>query len=120
MDRKPYWPAIPGIVMGIVFLFVGIKFLVPMASNFGSPSFFGLFPLIWVGIVLFGTLRNIWALFNGPPKQLGRSGKHSGYIKEDHHTGSADRLRELDLMRQDGTITQAEYEAKKRNILNEL
>ena len=120
MNRNPNWSALPGIVIGIVFLFIGIKFVVPISGNFNGFSLARVFPFLWVGVVLYSTLRNIWAFFNGPSQRTDRIGNNSRYIKEDNHTGSADRLKELDLMRQDGTITQVEYEAKKQSILNEL
>lgn len=120
MQRRPYWAAIPGIVIGSIMLFMGIKFILPLSGNFGNPSLSNVFPFVWIGIVLVVTMRSIWTLFNGPAPSNNHSYSSHGYIKEDHHTGSADRLRELDLMRQDGTITAEEFEEKKRAILNDL
>ena len=120
MRRKPYWEAIPGIVIGGIFLSMGTKFILPQSHNFSDEPFWSVFPYIWIGIVLVILIRNIWAFFNGPSESNTASYSSNGYIKEDNHTGSADRLRELDLMRQDGTITKEEYEAKKRTILNDL
>lgn len=121
MSRKPFWPALPGILVGIVFLFIGFQFVGTMSSSFSDPPLFAVvFPYVWIGLVLFITLRSIWMLFNGPPSNLNDGHYHNGYIKENRHSGAADRLRELDLMRQDGTVTEDEYLAKKQDILDDL
>ncbi len=120
MKRKPYWAAVPGIIIGIVFLIVGFQFFPPLINGFTDAPLVGkAFPFIWVGIVLVSTIRNIRLLFTGPSQNVGKGYQGGGYIK-DESPGTADRLRELDYMRQDGTITPEEYETKKKEILEKL
>jgi hypothetical protein len=107
---KPSKPAsVLGIVVGIVFIFIGITQVIPMA---------GLFGVLWTLIAVAITGFNVYNLV---------SEKSSGYYEINVDTGKessdqgdfADRLRKVERLYRDGIITEAEYRQKREDILRE-
>lgn len=139
MDRRPYWPALPGILVGLVFVGIGATQLIPMLSiPSGAPLLFQLFPILWIGIALLITIQNVLIFLRGPRSRYGMNPPsqypmgqdpawpNQGYIKDDltpaqdSPPSPSARLLELDEMRRNSLITLEEYNQKKAEILREL
>lgn len=129
MNRRPYWPALIHVIAGIFMLVLGANFMLPLFSA-GISFPFILFPVVWLGMALFFTIRSLMVFWKGPGTSAPRpmSGDYrSPYIKNDPadapppgSPSAAERLRQLDTMRQSGLITDAEFEKKKAAILRDL
>lgn len=110
--------AVVALGMGIF----GLLFLVPMFGSAGGPAG-GVFALLWV-LVTFGMAafygynalsdRGVSLLDVDEPTRSPPS-RPSDVLSADFE----DRLRKLDALRRDGLVTDAEYHAKRAEILAE-
>ena len=112
MKRMRYQPSksqsIFGGIVGLVFCFIGLFIVIPT---------FGLFGIFWTAIAAFITVRN-FAMANGKADM-------GSYVIEDESdsTGTKtaeERLTELQNLYDRRLISTEEYEAKRKEILEEL
>jgi len=123
-----------GLVVGIVFIIMGLGMVIPMTFVSGSP-FFGLFGVAWTGIAVYNTVINAKYLFG--EKDGKNENLFGGYeiTEEDpsFRPDSADhqhitaagldakaRLEQLETLKGAGLLTPEEYAEKRKEILNDL
>lgn len=121
-----------GIVFGIVFLFFGF-FLITgnsdqpagaYAPEPGGSSFMAVFLVIWVivclGIVVYN-LKNLSSYSRRERERIPLTSEDVVEIEQDGGQAMdfAERLRKLEGLRQDGLLSEAEFQAKRRQILEE-
>jgi uncharacterized membrane protein len=103
--------SILGLVVGCIFVCIGIFIVVPT---------FGLFGLLWTGIAIAITAINGINAFS----DKGIATSHIE-IQEDHEEYKSsnsieDRLKKVEDLYQKGYITKEEYEKKRSDILNDI
>lgn len=122
-----------GLVVGVIFVFIGICVLIPstLVSGFFPAVLFG---LAWTGIAIYNVVVNAKVAFGSEEDVKEYFG---GYVvteedsapaapREDHdHIPSMaldaqKRLEQLQNLKNAGLITEAEFTAKRREILEEL
>lgn len=118
--------SIVGIAAGLVFLIFGFIFLTAAPGDAGGGGFVGFFFLIWLvvcgGIVVY----NIRNLATFPAGDKGRIPLTASDVVEivpgpeaAGGNGFAARLRQLESLRKDGLVSEEEFQAKRRQIMDE-
>lgn len=119
MDKRPYWPALLNLGVGLIFIAVGVGRLQTRAGRFeGAPLPFRLFPYLWLGIAVWLCVLSVFRFLRGPKSS--RTEDRGGYIKDEGPRDKALRLKELSDLEQAGLITPEEYERKRHQILDDI
>lgn len=108
--------AIFGGVVGIIFVFIGLFMVIPTFGPFGL-----LWTLMAVGITGMNFYQAFGKGYAGPEIHIEEElGDGSGPQAGPAARNTQERLRELQALYGQGLITQEEYEAKRKEILEEL
>lgn len=103
-----------GFIMGLVFVGIGIFTVIPT---------FGAFGFLWTGFAIVITAMNGINAFGkkGVPTHEIEITSNIGetFSKENSEMNFEEKLRRLKSLKDDGIITQEEYERKKNDILND-
>lgn len=96
-----------GLMVGIIFIVLGFTIVIPQA---------GLFGLLWTGIALMITLINGYNVFSdrGISNYEVNVEEYMTREKEDFEV----KLRKLNKLKNDGVITESEYQKQKEKIFN--
>ena len=112
--------SIPGFIVGLIFVGIGIFFVIPDAGAFG---------FLWTAIAIVITISNGVNAFGSkgiPTEEI--------YIEDDYDHSTfkntekldekemdfEEKLRKLKALKDDGIITDIEYEVKRVEILNNI
>lgn len=93
-----------GMIVGIGFICFGLFVAIPI---------FGLFGLLWTGVAVFITYTNYRNGFTDKPMS-----SYEIDIEDSHSIEN--RLKNLDSLYNQGLITREEYDAKRKEILNDI
>lgn len=126
-----------GLVMGILFIILGVTLVIPMTFQSGIPAI-GLFGIVWTAIAVYNTVINAKVLSgktdeemygsyevtetrsrpSGPAVPAGGEGEH------DHISSvslnAKERLEQLEHLKGAGLLTNEEYRIKREEILRDL
>lgn len=107
---KPSKPqSLMGMIVGVVFVIIGIIFAIPNVGAFG---------LFWTFIALVITISHAYNFFS----EKGISSYEIDTETENINNSEInfdEKLRKLESLRMDGLITQDEYDRKRNEIMNE-
>jgi hypothetical protein len=108
--------SIPGFIGGIVFVLIGIFIAIPN---------FGLFGVFWTIMAIIITATNGINAFSdkGIPTEeiyIESDEYENKNIKEEKELDFEEKLRKLKSLKDDGIISEIEYETKRVEILNQL
>ncbi len=112
--------SIPGFIGGIIFVLIGIFIVIPE---------FGLFGFFWTSMAVGITITNGINVFSekGIPSEeiyIESDGYHDrnfeNNINQEKELDFEEKLRKLKSLRDDGIISEIEYEAKRIEILNKI
>lgn len=103
--KKFNWMAVPGVVVGIFFIWIGI-------SNIAQSPFFYIVWLVISGFSFYRSLR----FFLG----IGDISNYASTSASNDTSGVSERLRELEGLYNQGLITREEFDHKRQKILDEL
>lgn len=101
--------SLPGFIVGIVFVLLGIFAVIPSLGAFG---------IIWTFVAGLITVVNGINVFSEDGIPMGTVITEETEQKPRDNT--RERLEKLEALYRDGLITKIEYEQKRREILNEL
>lgn len=101
--------SLPGFIVGIVFVLLGIFAVIPSSGAFG---------IIWTLVAGLITVVNGINVFSEDGIPMGTVITEETEQKPRDNT--RERLEKLEALYRDGLITKIEYEQKRREILNEL
>lgn len=107
--RPTKMQSLPGFIVGIVFVLLGIFAVIPS---------FGAFGIIWTLVAGLITVFNGINVFSEDGIPMGTVITEETEQKPRDNT--RERLEKLEALYRDGLITKIEYEQKRREILNEL
>lgn len=123
-----------GLVVGILFIFIGVTVVIP-ATLFSGFSPAALFGLVWTGMAVYTTVINAKVVFGKEEETRDYFGGYTITEEEptpksaagethDHIPSMAldaqKRLEQLENLRSAGLVTEEEYKEKRREILNDL
>lgn len=108
--------SIPGFIGGIVFVLIGIFMAIPT---------FGLFGVFWTIMAIVITVTNGINVFSdkGIPTEeihIESDEYENRVIKEGKELDFEEKLRKLKSLKDDGIISEFEYETKRVEILNQI
>lgn len=108
--------SIPGFIGGIVFVLIGIFMVIPN---------FGLFGVFWTIVAIIGTVTNGINIFSdkGIPTEeiyIESYEEENKNIKDEKELDFEEKLRKLKSLKDDGIISEFEYETKRVEILNQI
>lgn len=95
--------SVMGLILGLVMLAIVIFYVIPKIGQTGY---------IYAAAALLICAMNVFTIIN--------SSRNTRKIKKNPADELAERLRRLDELREQGVITQQEYEEKRREILREI
>ncbi len=107
--RPTKMQSLPGFIVGIVFVLLGIFAVIPRLGAFG---------IIWTLVAGLITVFNGINVFSEDGIPMGTVITEETEQKPEDNT--RERLEKLEALYRDGLITKIEYEQKRREILNEL
>lgn len=107
--RPTKMQSLPGFIVGIVFVLLGIFAVIPSSGAFG---------IIWTLVAGLITVVNGINVFSEDGIPMGTVITEETEQKPRDNT--RERLEKLEALYRDGLITKIEYEQKRREILNEL
>ena len=107
--RPTKMQSLPGVIVGIVFVLLGIFAVIPSLGAFG---------IIWTLVAGLITVVNGINVFSEDGIPMGTVITEETEQKPRDNT--RERLEKLEALYRDGLITKIEYEQKRREILNEL
>lgn len=118
--------SVAGIIAGIVFLVFGFVFLATAPGDAGGGEFAGFFLLIWFvvcgGIVVYN-IRNLATYSAADKGRIPPTAADVVEIASGQDAGGgndfAARLRQLEALRKDGLVSEEEFQAKRRQIMDE-
>ena len=100
--------------VGVIFVLIGVFVAIPQAGAFGI-----LWTLIAVGITAYSAYTAFGRKYIGPEINI-EDETGPGGARQDGPMDIEQRLTQLSELRDKGLITDAEYEQKRREILDEL
>lgn len=108
--------SIPGFIVGIVFVLIGIFTVIPNGGFFG---------VIWTIVALIITISHGVNIFTdkGMPTEeiyIESYEDENKNIKEEKELDFEEKLRKLKSLKDDGIISENEYETKRVEILNQI
>ncbi len=104
--RRPSKPAsVMGVVVGGLFIVLGVTQVMPMAGGFG---------IIWTLMAVGITATHAFNLFS-----KGGVATDEVEFKVERTGDFEERLRKLERLRQDGLLTEQEYQQKRTEILGQ-
>lgn len=107
--RPTKMQSLPGFIVGIIFVLLGIFAVIPSSGAFG---------IIWTLVAGLITVVNGINVFSEDGIPMGTVITEETEQKPRDNT--RERLEKLEALYRDGLITKIEYEQKRREILNEL
>lgn len=103
--------------IGILFCIFGLIFLIFIAT-IGSPALIGIpFMIVWLSIAVYNTYYHYRNGFTDNP--IGMYDIDSGDNDTKSEMSISDKLRELEKLKEDGLITEFEYQTKRQEIMKE-
>jgi hypothetical protein len=117
------FPSGIGFVVGIFFILIGVFGIIPFTSKI-SDSGLGLFPmlfgLLWTFVAVAITAFHGYNAFSKKGSSVMNVAISDDSPAERESSTPAERLKQLEQLKTDGLITQAEYVRKREEILKEL
>lgn len=101
--------SLPGFIVGIIFVLLGIFAVIPSLGAFG---------IIWTLVAGLITVVNGINVFSEDGIPMGTVITEE--TEQQPRDNTRERLEKLEALYRDGLITKIEYEQKRREILNEL
>lgn len=117
-------PSLAGIAGGILGLGIGIVFLAAVPSEPGPDGFQSFFFLIWFlvcgGIIVYYA-RNLASFKKGEAAAVPLTASEVVEMEQDESAvmDFAGRLRRLEGLRRDGLVSEEEFQAKRKEIMDE-
>jgi phosphate/sulfate permease len=113
-----------GVVGGVIGMGIGIAFLAAVPSEPGPDGFFAVFFMVWflvcAGMIAY-SLYNLASFKKGQTAGVPLTATDVVEMEQDEEQAMdfAERLRKLDALHRDGLISEEEFLAKRRQILEE-